>query len=262
MVGAALYSYYICHPSRRASNVRTIRIYQPGPYEKGHSIELSATASQHVGVVLRMQPGEPLILFCGDNREFSATITTLHKKKVVVTINAVHDVNRESPRAIHLAQALSKGERMEFVIQKAVELGVASITPLFTSHCVVRLDAERLSKKQAQWQAIAIAACEQSGRNQLPVIHKACSLEIYLQQCQAPTKLVLHPATIKSWREHAFNTGDIALLIGPEGGLSDEEVSLAKGSQFQPLCLGPRILRTETAAIAALSVIQAISGDL
>ena len=242
--------------------MRTIRIYQPGPYEKGHTVELSAAASQHVGVVLRMQPSEQLILFCGDNREFSATITTLHKKKVVVTISEVHDVSRESPRAIHLAQALSKGERMEFVIQKAVELGVASITPLFTSRCVVRLDAERLSKKQAQWQAIAIAACEQSGRNQLPVIHQACSLEIYLQQCLAPTKLVLHPTVIKSWREYAFNAGDIALLIGPEGGLSDKEVSLAKESLFQPLCLGPRILRTETAAIAAISVIQAISGDL
>ena len=242
--------------------MRTIRIYQPGPYDAGHTLELSPAASQHVGVVLRMQPGEQLTLFCGDNREFSATITSLHKKKVIVSVNAVHSVNRESSCAIHLAQAISKGDRMEWVIQKAVELGVTTITPLFTAHCVVRLDAERLGKKMAQWQAIAIAACEQSGRNQLPIIYQACSLDTYLHQCQALTKLVLHPVTEQSWRDYTLTNSDIALLIGPEGGLSDEEVSQAQAAEFQPLCLGPRILRTETAAIAAISMIQAISGDL
>ena len=242
--------------------MRTVRIYQPGLYDVGHSIELSSAASQHVGVVLRMQPGEPLTLFCGDNREFTATITTVHKKKVVATILAVHDVSRESPQAIHLGQAISKGERMELVIQKAVELGVTSITPLLTTYSVVRLDAERMAKKLAQWQAIAIAACEQSGRNQLPIIHPTCTLDLYLQQCHAATKLVLYPNSAKSWRNHTFADGDIALLIGPEGGLSDHEVSMARESQFQPLCLGPRILRTETAAIAAMSMIQAIRGDL
>ncbi len=241
--------------------MRTIRIYQPGPYVIGHNVELSTAASQHVAVVLRMQPGELLTLFCGDNREFSATITAIHKKKVVVHINHIADVNRESPCALHLAQAISKGERMEIVIQKAVELGVASITPLLTAHCVVRLDADRQAKKHAQWQNIAIAACEQSGRNQLPMIHPICALDTYLQQCTAITKLVLHPSTTKSWRDYSFTTGDIALLIGPEGGLSDDEVALATSQQFYPLSLGPRILRTETAAIAALSVLQATAGD-
>ncbi len=239
--------------------MRTVRIYQPGPYEKGETLELSAEAGQHVGVVLRMQAGSPLTLFCGDNREFHATILTAHKKKVSVIINDIHFVNRESPRAIHLAQAISKACRMEIVIQKAVELGVTSITPLFTTHCVVHLDAARLSKKQAQWQAIAIAACEQSGRNQIPMIHDACLLETYLEQCQATTKLVLHPDTTQSWRNYSLTEGDIALLIGPEGGLSDEEVTRAMAFEFQPLCLGPRILRTETAAIAAISVLQAIN---
>jgi 16S rRNA (uracil1498-N3)-methyltransferase len=126
----------------------------------------------------------------------------------------------------------------------------------------VRLDEARLAKKQAQWQAIAIAACEQSGRNHLPVIHPACSLENYVQRCDASTKLVLHPNASKSWRDHNFPDGDIALLIGPEGGLSDDEVNLILAAQFQPLCLGPRILRTETAAIAAVTLIQAIGGDL
>lgn len=255
-----IYSIYFV--SCRAEILRTIRIYQPGPYDNGHTVELSVPASQHVAVVLRMQQGDLLTLFCGDNREYSATIISLHKKKVVVAINSVQDVNRESPRFIHLAQAISKGERMELVIQKAVELGVASITPLLTARCVVRLDAERLAKKQAQWQAITIAACEQSGRNQLPIIHQACELETYLQLCQAQTKLVLHPMSAKSWRDYKLTDADVALLIGPEGGLSDDEVSLAQALTFQPLSLGPRILRTETAAIAAISMIQTISGDL
>ncbi len=242
--------------------MRTIRIYQPGDYAVGESLELSATASQHVGVVLRMQPDDELTLFCGDNREFSASITCVHKKKVMVTITAEKNVNRESPRHIHLAQAISKGDRMEWVIQKAVELGVTSITPLFTTHCVVKLDAARLAKKQLQWQAIAIAACEQSGRNQLPIVHSACSLGEYLNTCESTMKLVLHPLAAKSWRDYTFSTANIALLIGPEGGLSDEEVSQAQTHDFQSLCLGPRILRTETAAIAALSVLQAIAGDL
>ncbi len=228
----------------------------------GELVELSATASQHVGVVLRMQPADELILFCGDNREFSARITSVHKKKVWVMITGVQDVNHESPRLIHLAQAISKGDRMEWVIQKAVELGVASITPLFTAHCVFRLDAERLAKKQAQWQSIAIAACEQSGRNQVPTVNPASSLDVYLQRCCATIKLVLHPLAAKSWRDVIFSKGDIALLIGPEGGLSDEEVTQAQTHDFQSLCLGPRILRTETAAITALSVLQAVAGDL
>lgn len=242
--------------------MRTIRIYQQGHYGVGELVELSATASQHVGVVLRMQPADELTLFCGDNREFSARVASVHKKKVIVMITAVKDANRESNRLIHLAQAISKGDRMEWVIQKAVELGVTSITPLFTAHCVVKLDAERLAKKQAQWQAIAIAACEQSGRNQLPIVHPACSLNEYLQACDATTKLVLHPLAAKSWRDYLFATGDIALLIGPEGGLSDDEIDVAQAHHFQSLCLGPRILRTETAAITALSVLQAVAGDL
>ena len=241
--------------------MRTVRIYQPGPYERGQTLELSDNAGQHVGVVLRMQPGAQLTLFCGDNREFPATIVTVHKKKVTVMINEEHAINRESPRPIHLAQAISKGERMEFVIQKAVELGVASITPILTTRCVVRLDAERLAKKHAQWQAIAVAACEQSGRNQLPTIHPACSLTTYVESCKAKAKFVLHPSLAGSWRDYTLTSGDVALLIGPEGGLSEDEVNLATALQFQPLCLGPRILRTETAAIAALSVLQATIGD-
>ena len=215
-----------------------------------------------MGVVLRMQPGAALTLFSGDNREYSAVISALLKKKVMVTIIAVQDISRESHRKIHLAQAISKGDRMELVIQKAVELGAASITPLITARCVVRLDAERLHKKQLQWQAIAIAACEQSGRNLVPMIYQASALEPFLLQNRATTKFILDPRSTKSLRDVSLPTGDIALLIGPEGGLSDDEVALAEHALFQPIRLGPRILRTETAAIVAIGVLQALCGDL
>ncbi len=222
---------------------------------------LSPAASQHVGVVLRMQPGEALTLFCGDDREFSATILTVDKKKVTVTIDEAHSINRESSRIIHLAQAVSKGERMEWVIQKAVELGVTSITPLITAHCVVRLDKERSNKKQAQWQAIAIAACEQSGRTRVPTVHPLCSFENFLQENRASTNLILHPHATKTLKDITVKD-DIALLIGPEGGLSEQEIHLAQNARFKAIRLGPRVLRTETAAIVALGVLQALSGDL
>jgi 16S rRNA (uracil1498-N3)-methyltransferase len=242
--------------------VRTVRIYQSGHYHTGQHLELSPEASQHVGVVLRMQIGEQLTLFCGDNREFEATIETVKKKQVVVVIGSIKDKSRESPLIIHLAQAISKGERMELVMQKAVELGVASITPIVTERCVVKLDKERMAKKLHQWQAIVIAACEQSGRNTVPIVHPAVLLTQYLNEVQAGLKLVLHPGETKNWRDYAIGASDIALLVGPEGGLSEDEVQFAQKLGFQALSLGPRVLRTETAAITALSVLQAVGGDL
>jgi 16S rRNA (uracil1498-N3)-methyltransferase len=242
--------------------VRTIRIYQPGDYQCGQLLELSPEASQHVGVVLRMQAGESLTLFCGDNREFAATIETVKKKQVIVRIDAMATVSKESPLHIHLAQAISKGERMELVMQKAVELGVSSITPIITERCVVKLDKERMAKKLHQWQSIVIAACEQSGRNTVPQVHQPLSLTQYLQEAQTELKLILHPGTNKTWRDYTLGNTDISLLIGPEGGLSDDEIITACAQGFQPLSLGPRILRTETAAITVLSVLQAVGGDL
>ena len=244
------------------NRLRTIRIYQPGNYQSGQHLELSPEAGQHVGTVLRMQSGESLTLFCGDNREFNATIIAVKKKQVTVEIGSVQEVSRESPLKVHLGQAISKGERMELVMQKAVELGVASITPIITARCVVKLDKERMAKKLHQWQAIVIAACEQSGRNTVPLVHQPLNLDHYLSEVQADLKLVLHPGGNKTWRDYALKPSSISLLIGPEGGLSEEEVASAKAHDFQFLSLGPRILRTETAAITALSVLQAIGGDL
>jgi 16S rRNA (uracil1498-N3)-methyltransferase len=244
--------------------VREVRIYQAGTYQTGQSLELSPEAGQHVRVVLRMQPGDKITLFCGDNREFAAILTDVCRKKISVKILTERVVSRESPRAIHLAQAISKGERMEWVVQKTVELGVTSITPIITARSLMKLDAERMEKKRTQWQAIAIAACEQSGRNQVPLVKSAHSLEEYLQKKVAPLQFVLQPKEAKTWRDYNFAQAktELALLIGPEGGFSQEELQQIFSAGYNPLCLGPRVLRTETAAIVALSVLQAICGDL
>ncbi|MGQ3890749.1 16S rRNA (uracil(1498)-N(3))-methyltransferase [Legionella sp. CNM-4043-24] len=242
--------------------MRTIRIYQAGHYETGDSFLLSEDAGQHVGVVLRMQVGDELTLFRGDNQEFSAVISAVHKKKVEVSISAGQVVDRESPRRIHLAQAISKGERMELVVQKAVELGVASITPLITERCAVKRQDERMEKKNQQWQAIAVAACEQSGRNIVPRIHPAQSLDAFLASERPTQNFILYPKAGKSWRDYAWTESDIGLVIGPEGGLSTDEINRLLALDYAPLSLGPRVLRTETAAIAALSVLQAVCGDL
>ena len=242
--------------------MRTVRIYQSGDYHIGETLELHRDAGQHVGVVLRMREGEPVTLFGGDNREFEARIVSVQKSRVIVTILAIQEVNRESPRIIHLAQAISKGDKMEMVVQKAAELGVVSITPLITARCVVKQDEERMKKKCAQWQAVAISACEQSGRNVVPVIHPVLSLQAYVQACHLPLGFVLDPTAGKRWRDYDGHTGETGLVIGPEGGLTAQEITLLCDHDFLPLSLGPRILRTETAAIVALSVLQAVGGDL
>lgn len=242
--------------------MREIRIYQKGEYQSGQLLELSPEAGQHVAVVLRMQSGEPLTLFNGDDREFDALIETVKKRQVFVRIGAVKEVSRESPLSIHLAQAISKGDRMELVMQKSVELGVTSITPLITERCAVKLDKDRMAKKLHQWQSIVIAACEQSGRNKVPLVHPPVHFDEYVVKESAALKLILHPLNSKSLKEYAVSQSNIALIIGPEGGLSEQEVELACKYEFLPLSLGPRILRTETAAISVLSMLQAANGDL
>ncbi len=242
--------------------MREVRIYQAGNYTVGQELELTEEAGQHVAVVLRMKVGDKLTLFNGQNYEFESFITMIKKKQVFVSLNSMRPINRESPVLIHLGQAISKGERMEWVIQKATELGVASISPLITERCVVKLDKDRMQKKIQQWQAIAIAACEQCGRNTIPQVHNPIHFEQFLQTIKVDFKLILHTQNAKNWREYAFNTRDMALIIGPEGGFSEIELSLAASNHCLPLSLGPRILRTETAALSALSLLQAIGGDL
>lgn len=241
--------------------MKNVRIYQTGDYEIGDVVTLSPSAAQHVGLVLRMTVGEQITLFPGNNSEYTATLCELQKKIIKARIENRSSVNRESPRTIHLAQAIAKGEKMEWVIQKAVELGVSSITPLLTERCVVRLDQERLLKKQQQWQAIAIAACEQCGRNIVPTIYASVSLERYLDTCTADYQLILSPLATTSWPTITNASAEIALLIGPEGGFTEQEIQNYR-QQTHTVRLGPRILRTETAALTALSILQMRYGDL
>lgn len=242
--------------------MREIRIYQPGDYQVGDLLELSPEAGQHVAVVLRMQVGWQLTLFNGANKECKVIIDWVKKKQVKVLIQSEQEISRESPLSIHLAQAISKGDRMDWVMQKSVELGVASIRPLISERCSIKLDSERLDKKLHQWQNIVIAACEQSGRNTVPIVHPPLDYAKYMIMAPSSVKFILDPQANKTWKDYTMNFSDATLLIGPEGGFTDEEIFLASRHDFLPLSLGPRVLRTETATITALSILQAAKGDL
>jgi 16S rRNA (uracil1498-N3)-methyltransferase len=228
----------------------------------GAVVQLCDDAANHVGRVLRMQVGAALQLFTGDGNNYQATIVQADKRHVQVRIDAVHANPCEAPVAVHLGQGISRGERMDFVLQKSVELGVSDITPLFTERCGVKLNGERLDKKQQQWQKIVIAACEQSGRSVVPVVHQPQALAAWLAHLPEALRLTLDPHAATPLKQRVVAAERIQLLIGPEGGLSDAEVSQAQAHDFAPVRLGPRVLRTETAALAALTVIQYQFGDL
>ncbi len=241
--------------------MRTIRLYQPGPLTPGQSVALCEDAANHAGKVLRMQAGEVLELFNGDGNNYTALIAEVGKKQLVVDIQSVSDNPIESPLKLHLGQGISRGDRMDFAIQKAVELGVSEITPLFTERCGVKLDAERLEKKREQWQKIVISACEQSGRSIVPPVHTPVTLEKWLGQADNCLKLTLDPWTSATIKQLA-PTDRLRLVIGPEGGFSDREVAATTLAGFQPVRLGPRVLRTETAALTAIAALQLQLGDL
>lgn len=241
--------------------MRIPRIYHAEALALGSEIELNDDAANHVGRVLRLREGAELALFCGNNMLYQATICAASKKNVSVKITAETPANRESPLAIHLAQGISRGERMDFVLQKSVELGVTSITPLFTERCTVKLQGERLAKKQEQWQRIVISACEQSGRNFVPEVRPALSLADWLAQEASGPRLMLEPTAVDSFATLKPNTA-FEILIGPEGGFSDQEVSFCHQHDCQGVQMGPRILRTETAALAAITALQCQFGDL
>lgn len=241
--------------------MRTIRIYHPTEIQPGSQFALTDDAANHVGRVLRMQSGQSLQLFNGDGHNYAATITEVGKKQLRVYIDSVSNNPVESPLRIHLGQGISRGDRMDFAIQKAVELGVTEITPLFTERCGVKLDGERLAKRTEQWQKIAISACEQSGRSVVPTVHPAVNLQHWLATPTKALRLTLDPravATIKTLTP----ASEIQLVIGPEGGFTDSEVSQTAAAGFTGITLGPRILRTETAALTAISALQLQFGDL
>ena len=228
--------------------MRIPRIYHPEPLTSHSHIALCEDAANHIGRVLRMGPGQALQLFDGSNQVFDAEITSASKKSVEVHI--------------HLGQVMSRGEKMEFTIQKSIELGVSLITPLFSERCGVKLDSERLNKKLQQWQKIAIAACEQCGRNRVPEIRPAMDLEAWCAEQDEGLKLNLHPRASNSINTLPLPVERVRLLIGPEGGLSADEIAMTARYQFTDILLGPRVLRTETTALTAITALQVRFGDL
>ena len=242
--------------------MRKPRIYHPELLTVGQQVTLSDDAANHVGRVLRMGAGQALQLFDGSNQLFEAEIVRADKKSVVVNLLAGETDDRESPLHIHLGQVMSRGEKMEFTIQKSIELGVSLITPLFSERCGVKLDPERLNKKIQQWQKIAIAACEQCGRNRIPEIRPAMDLEAWCAEPDEGLKLNLHPRASASINTLPLPVERVRLLIGPEGGLTANEIAMTAEYQFTDILLGPRVLRTETTALTAITALQVRFGDL
>lgn len=223
------------------------------PLSAGASLALPADAARHVQV-LRMQPGDALTLFDGAGGEYAATVERMGRSDVSVTVGTHLAVEREAPRAVHLAVGMPANERMDWLVEKATELGVASIQPLATAHGVLRLAGERAEKKRAHWEAIAIAACEQCGRNRVPVIHPVQSLSGWLEAQGGPAaRLVLSLAEgTRSLAGLDAAAQGVTVLSGPDGGLSGSEEQQAIARGFAPVTLGSRVLRAETAALAAL----------
>lgn len=241
--------------------MRIPRLFVDTPLSVGIEVALNAEASRYLGSVLRMAAGRPLQLFNGQGGHFLARIVSANKKQVTVLTEAFEDCEKESPLAIHLGIGLSKGDRFDWVVQKATELGVNSITPLVTVRSEVKLNAERTNKKICHWQQIAISACEQCQRNRIPTIHSPEKLDNWLQARDEDLKLVLHHRADKALSAYT-SPQSVALVIGPEGGLNNEEIEQAIKAGFHPLLMGPRVLRTETAPIVALSLLQHNWGDL
>lgn len=237
------------------------RLYVPLVLASGATLTLPEEASHHWTKVLRARLGDIATVFDGQGNEAEATLIEIGKRTAQVLIGAVRQPAMESPLHTHLGQVMSKGDRLDYALQKAVEMGVSEITLLTSERCELKLRGEeRADKKLAHWQRIIISACEQCGRNMLPALHGPMDIRDWQQQVEAEQKWVLAPA-VTGGPTGSTPTRSVALLVGPEGGLSLEEINRAQAAGFQPWQLGPRVLRTETAPVAALAVLQQLYGD-
>ncbi|WP_148863991.1 16S rRNA (uracil(1498)-N(3))-methyltransferase [Marinobacter fonticola] len=241
--------------------MRIPRIYSPVALAAGSEVDLEDQAANHVGRVLRMQTGQQIELFNGDGHDYPATLTDVSKKRVQVRLGKPVANVSESPLQVHLGQVVSRGDRMDYAIQKSVEMGVDRITPLVSERCEVKLKGDREDKRLRHWQQVAISAAEQCGRARVPAIEPVSTLADWFAATEATDlRLVLHHRTAQSLAGLA-KPETLALLVGPEGGLSDEEIQAAEEVGFLPAALGPRVLRTETAPVAALAVCHWLWGD-
>ncbi|MDD2834278.1 MAG: 16S rRNA (uracil(1498)-N(3))-methyltransferase [Methylotenera sp.] len=240
-----------------------LRFYTNTPLTVGSSIPLSESAAAHATRALRLEVGDQATVFNGDGFDYECILSAVKKNNVLVNIIKATEVHNESPLNITLLQAISSGDRMDFTIQKSVELGVKKIQPITSLRSVVKLSAVRAEKRTEHWQNIAISACEQSGRAIVPKVLMPVSLENWLglNSAEKTTRILLNPVGAKKLTELTPESTAIQLLIGAEGGLSENEITLATSHGFQSILLGPRVLRTETAALAAISAMQLQWGD-
>ena len=228
------------------------RFYCPTPLSTGQPLSLPAGAARHVQV-LRLQPGDVITLFNGEGGEFEATVTRMGRSDVDVDIGAHQAVEREAVRAVHLLAGITANERMDWLVEKATELGVASITPLVAERSVLKLKGERAEKKLAHWQGIAVASAEQCGRNRVPPVHAAVTLAEWVKKAPPGERWVLSLSEGTQSLGQMLGAGPVTVLSGPEGGLSPSEELAALAAGFAPVTLGPRVLRAETAPLAVLA---------
>ena len=244
------------------------RLYCPTSLHAANLIDLPAEVAHHVSRVLRLREGDAVTVFNGEGGEFEARLTRIEPRSVSAMVGKHHAVERESPLQVTLLQGLAGAERMDYVIQKAVEMGVAAIAPVTMARSVTRLDAARASKRAEHWRSVIVASCEQCGRNRLPLLHPLRDFDAALGSPADPgvtndaaLSLVLSPGEGSSLTAFDRPSGAIRLLIGPEGGLAPEELAAAQRAGFRSVRLGPRVLRTETAGVAALAAMNALWGD-
>ena len=243
--------------------MRLTRVHVPAPLAAGARHAIEGEAANHISRVLRLRLGDPLTLFDGQGGEHAARIEEFRRNAVIVAVGDREPADRESSLSLTLAQGVSRGERMDWVVQKATELGATRIVPVLTDRTVVRLDSRQSARKLQHWQGIAVSACEQSGRNRLPDVVAPLGLHDFLRGVDMKTtRVLLSPAGTQRVTDLKVPERRIVVLIGPEGGLTDTEQHSAVGAGFVAVKLGPRVLRTETAAIAALTLLQHQFGDL
>jgi len=236
------------------------RIFIATQLTSNQEIVLDADASNYVLHVLRLKIGDPILIFNNSGGEFHSFLVAINKKLAVVAIGEFVESSTESPLQIHLGQGVSRGEKMDFTIQKAVELGVSTITPLFTEHCNVKLKDKRLENRMRHWQEVAVSAAGQSGRCYVPKVLSAQSVASWIADA-SDLCLVLDPSASGGLSDIKEAPNSVTILVGPEGGLSDKEMDMAKKGNFVPIRLGPRVLRTETAALTMIAILQARWGD-
>lgn len=243
--------------------MRTIRSFVDQPLAVGQHLSLPEDVGTHLLRVLRLAPGDEVVLFNGDGHDYGARLLSASKRGAEAEVLSRREAPNESPLRITLAQGIARGEKMDLVLQKATELGVAAFAPMVTERTEVKLDAERAGKRIAHWRGVVAAACGQSGRARLPILAEPVALATYAAGETAELRLVLDPQGQHSLRELPLQPGQsVALAVGPEGGLSERDLATLRAAGFVGLRLGPRILRTETAGLAAIAALQSHHGDL